>query len=271
MISVKKKGPLRWGSIYKGVIMLKEKLIVSPFNFVFWVLTAFFAFLLTVISFLAKEWNEGIKTAVFVTICLFNCVFFFLYKSALSRDPEYDRLRTSMGGFSWWGELPFHLCNINMILLPVAVMGNIQSLKSFCFFIGPLGAAVALLMPGSEFDNAYLFLPRIIGFYGTHFMIIIEALMLVTFGFYRPAYQDIPKAIAILVALCLAMHGLNLFLRRFGIYDRSNYFYTMETEENSFLAFFYSRIPHPFFYLLPLFLVAALYMCLVAWLYGLIV
>lgn len=233
-------------------------------------LTVFFAFLLTALSFLAKGWDEGTKIVVFVTVCLLTCICFFLYKYSLSLDPEYDRLRAFIGGFSWWAELPFHLCNINMILLPVAVLGNIQPLKSFCFFIGPLGAAVAILMPGSEFDHAYLFLPRIIGFYGTHFMIIIEALMLVTFGFYQPVYQDIPKAIATLIALCLAMHLLNLFLRRSGIYDRSNYFYTMETEGNSFLAFFYSRIPYPFFYLLPLFLMTALYMCLVVWLYGLI-
>ena len=250
--------------------MLKEKLIVSPFNSVFWMLTTFFAFLLAALSFLAKEWNGGTKTFVFVSICLFTCISFFLYKYALSFDSEYDRLTQYIGGYNWWGELPFHLCNINMILLLVAVLGDFHSLKSFCFFIGPLGAAMALLMPGSGFDHAYLFLPRIIGFYGTHFMIVIEALMLVTFGFYKPVYGDIPKAMVILVVLGLLMHGLNLLLRCSGLNRRSNYFFTMETEENSFLNLLRSLIPYPFLYLLPLFPLPALYMCLVVWFFNLI-
>ena len=128
---------------------------------------------------------------------------------------------------------------------------------------------MALLMPGAGFDHAYLFLPRIIGFYGTHFMIVIEALMLMTFGFYQPAYRDIPKAMVILVLLGLIMHGLNLLFRYSGLNSRSNFFYTMETEENPILELLYSLIPYPLIYLLPVLPIPALYMCFIVWLYHL--
>ncbi|MBO4918754.1 MAG: YwaF family protein [Erysipelotrichaceae bacterium] len=249
--------------------MLKEKLIISPFNPVFFLVTGFFLLLLSVISFLVKGKSEKVKKTVFVMICLFTCVCFFLYKYALSLDPEFDRLTAYIGGYNWWGELPFHLCNVNMILMPIAVLGDYRPLKSFCFFIGPLGAAMALLMPGAGFDHAYLFLPRIIGFYGTHFMIVIEALMLMTFGFYQPAYRDIPKAMVILVLLGLIMHGLNLLFRYSGLNSRSNFFYTMETEENPILELLYSLIPCPLIYLLPVLPIPALYMCFIVWLYHL--
>ena len=250
--------------------MLKDKLIISPFNGTFWLTTVFFLLVLLAMTLSVKGKSEKTKKCVYVSVCLFTCIWFFIYKYELSLDQDFDRLRESFGGFNWWGELPFQLCNINMILMPIAVVTGSRSMKSFSFFIAPLGALMALIMPGAGFDQAYLFLPRIIGFYGTHFMIVIEALALLTFGFYRPDYRDIPKAMAILVLLGLTMYGLNMFLRRSGLYDRANYFFTVETEENPVLELLYSLIPYPPFYLLPALPVPALYMCFITLLYRLI-
>ena len=253
-----------------GGHMLKKKLIISPFNLVFWFTSLFFVGVLTVMTLTVKGRDIGFRKVFYIAVCLFNCVSFFLYKYELSRDREYDKERQFIGGFNWWGELPFHLCNINMTLMPLAVFFGFRPLMSFCFFMGPLGALMALLLPAPTFDEAYLFLPRIIGYYGTHYMIIVEAMALLTFGFYYPIYSDVPKAFLALIVISLLAHCLNTVIRRRGIYNHANYFYTMETEQIPALDMLYRFIPHPLFYELPLFPFSLIYMYLVVFFFGLI-
>ena len=90
-----------------------------------------------------------------------------------------------------------------------------------------------------------------LGFYGTHFMIIIEGLALATFGFYRPKFRDFPKTILTIVILLLVITGINLLFIKTGLYERANYFFTMEHEGISILKLFWSWIPVPVLYLLP--------------------
>ena len=238
-------------------------LIINPFNTVFWLVTLFFLTLLLIASLLMAKKNEKQKKTFFITVCLFTIIAYFLYKYELSLDSEFDLLRDFIGGFNWWGELPLQLCNINMLLIPIAVLFDIRPLKSFSFFAGTLGAAMALLMPGTGFENAPLFLPRILGYYGTHYMIVIEALGMVSFGFYRPKYGDMLKTLLTLMIIGFIIHLINLAMRSSGLYDRANYFFTMETENNFILEFLYQRIPCPYLYLLPLSPVFYLYMFLV--------
>ena len=42
-----------------------------------------------------------------------------------------------------------------------------------------------------------------------------------------------------------------MILRGTGLHDKANYFYTVETEGNAVLDFFYGLIPYPFLYMLP--------------------
>ena len=168
-----------------------------------------------------------------------------------------------MGGFNWWGELPLQLCNINMILIPIAVLRKSRPLQCFCFFIAPLGAMMALLMPGNGFSGYSLLLPRMLGYYGTHFMIVIEGLAIACFGLYRPRYRDLPRAVlaAILIAICIFL--FNMLLRWSGLHPKANYFFSVETEGNFLLEIFYKWIPYPFLYLLPSIGILGIYMVLV--------
>ena len=129
--------------------------------------------------------------------------------------------------------------------------------------MAPLGALMALLSPAVGFDGYSIWLPRMLGFYGTHFMIIIEALALVTFGFYRPKFKDLPKTVLTLVILMLVITGINFLLIKTGLYNRANYFFTMEHEGISILKLFWSWIPYPVVYLLPGAVILAVYMLLV--------
>lgn len=133
----------------------------------------------------------------------------------------------------------------------------------FGFFIGPLGAMMALLMPGNGFDGYSLLLPRMLGYYGTHFMIVIEGWALVTFGLFRPRFSDLPKAVIALFFLGLTVFSINMLLRWSALHPKANYFFTVETEGNALLELFHSWLPVPFLYTIPCIGVLGVYMVLV--------
>ena len=141
-------------------------LILRPFNAVFLVTFAAFVLLLVIASLLVRGRSARVKKTVIVAACAVTLIGFFIYKYFLSIDAAYDAITADTGGFNWWGELPFHLCNVNMILIPIAVLTKKRPLLSFCFFVGPLGATLALVMPGNGFDGYSILLPRMIGYFG---------------------------------------------------------------------------------------------------------
>ena len=237
--------------------------ILRPFNALFFGVFAAFLLLLAIASLLLKGKSEKKRQAVLVTACVITLVGFFCYKYALSLDSEYNIIRGDFGGFNWWGELPLHLCNINMILIPIAVMRKYRPLLCFCFFLAPLGALMAVCMPGVGFDGYSIFLPRMLGYFGTHFMIIIEGLALVTFGLYRPKFRDLPRAILAAVILMVCLYVFNMILRITGVYPNANYFYSVETEGNPLLEIFYQWIPVPCLYLAPAIIILGGYMLLI--------
>ncbi len=238
--------------------------IMRSFNPLFFASFAAFIALLIIASLILKNRSEKTKRIVLIVACVITFVGFFVYKYFLSIDAEYDKLVIeTRGGFTWWAELPLQLCNINMMLIPIAVATKSRPLMSFGFFMAPLGALLALLSPAVGFDGYSIFLPRMLGFYGTHFMIIIEGLALATFGLYRPKFRDIPKTVITVVILMLAITGFNLLLIKTGLYTRANYFFTMEHEGISILKLFWSWIPVPVLYLLPGAVILGAYMTLV--------
>ena len=233
--------------------------IMRPFNPLFCVVFAAFLLVLVIASLLVRGKSDRVKRTVIVTACVLTLIGFFVYKYFLSIDQDFDRLTADMGGFNWWGELPLQLCNINMILIPVAVLLRSRPLMSFCFFLGPLGATMALVMPGNGFDGYSLLLPRMLGYYGTHFMIVIDALALATFGLFRPKFRDLPKTCLTIFLIALAVFCINMLLRVTGLHPKANYFFSVETEGNFLLEIFHKWIPVPFLYLLPSFVILGVY------------
>lgn len=238
-------------------------LIISPFNTVFNIMSAFFALLLIVSGILLRGKSERSKKTVLISACIITFVGYFIYKHYLSIDSEYDALVSAMGGFNWWGELPIQLCNINMILIPVAVLKKSRPLMAFCFFLGPLGAMMALVMPGTGFDGYSLLLPRMMGYYGTHFMIVIEGIALAVFGLFRPKLRELPRVTLTAFAVSFVIFITDLLLRWSGLHSKANYFLAVETEGNFLLDIFYGWIPVPFLYLLPCAGILGIYMLIV--------
>jgi uncharacterized membrane protein YwaF len=237
--------------------------IVRPFNGVFLLMFAFFLLLLVVSSILLRNKSEKLRQTVLVSACIVTMIGFFIYKYCLSLDEEFNVITASTGGFNWWGELPLQMCNINMILIPIAVLKKSKPLMSFCFFVGPLGAMMALAMPGTGFDGYPLYLPRMLGYYGTHFMIVIEGLAIVTYGFYRPAFRDLLPTILTTFVISFCVFLFNMLLRWTQLHPNANYFFSVETEGNPLLELFYSWIPVIFLYQVPCVLILGVYMLLI--------
>ena len=225
--------------------------VVHPFNAVFLIVFAAFLLLLAAASLLLRGKSERTRRLALVFACLLTLIGYFLYKHALSLDVDYNLITAERGGFNWWGELPLQLCNINMILIPVAVLRRSRPLMAFAFFLGPLGAMMALAMPGLGFDGYSLLLPRMLGYYGTHFMIVMEGLALACFGLYRPRFRDLPRTVLAALAISFGVFLINLLLRWSGLHPKANYFFSVETEGNPLLEIFHRWIPVPFLYLIP--------------------
>lgn len=231
--------------------MIEKLLIVKPFSPMFIALFVLGFLFLWLITKVLRDAKDSVKQATFIIICLITAVCFFIYKYALSKDAEYNVVYAPYGGFNWWQELPLNLCNIHMLLIPVAVATKKRQLLSFCFYVAPLGALMALLMPVLGFSGYSVFLPRIIGFYGTHIMVIVEAIALYTLDFYKPEYKDILSATFITFIISLFVFGINLILEFFKLCPNPNYFFLMNTEGNPILELFKSYIPYRYLYALP--------------------
>ena len=242
---------------------MRDGWIMRPFNGLFLAVFGAFLLLLIVSGLLLRGKSERKKSGVLIVFCAVTLIGFVLYKYGLSRDGSYSAYTAEMGGFNWWGELPLQLCNINMLLIPVAVWKKNRPIMSFCFFVGPLGALMALIMPANGFDGYSLLLPRMLGYYGTHFMVLIEGLALAVFGFYRPRLRDLPWTVLAVLVIAFAAFLFNLILRWSGLHPKANYFYSVETEVNFLLEIFHRWIPVPFLYLLPSILILLPYMLLV--------
>ena len=238
---------------------MQSLLILKPFNLAFFVLMVLGVFLIWLITKILKNANDTPKKATYVAICIVTIVCYFLYKYALSLDADFNIINAAYGGFNWWKELPLHLCNIHLLLMPVAVLTNKRPLLSFCFFVAPLGALMALLMPGLGFSGYSILLPRMLGYHLTHLMVIVEAILIYTLDFYKPKYRDIPGSVLMLLAVSLVVFGINLLLRFTGLCASSNYFFLMDTEGNPVLEILYGLIPYPFLYALPCALVVIVY------------
>ncbi|MCR5137777.1 MAG: YwaF family protein [Oscillospiraceae bacterium] len=237
--------------------------IMRPFNTLFNLTALFFLLLLTVTSLLLRGKSERTKVTVLVAACIATMIGFIVYKYRLSQDSDFNVITAGMGGFNWWGELPMQLCNINMILIPIAVLKKSRPLMCFSFFLGPLGALMALAMPGNGFEGYPILLPRMLGYYGTHFMIVIEGLALVTFGLFRPRLRDLPRATLAICLIALGVFAVNMLLRWSGLHPKANYFFSVETEGNFLLEIFHGWIPIPFLYLIPSIAILAVYMLII--------
>lgn len=216
-------------------------MIISTFNYVYFLLLLTIALITIILYLLFKNKSKKTKDRLIIGIGIFNIILFLIYKICLSQD-DYD--------FVIWNELPLHLCNINMFIIPLSIILNNKSMKIFGFYVGPLAAIMAITFPEAEFTNNSIFLMRNIGFYGTHGIIAIMGLSLLTLGYVELKFKDFINLLTITVPLSLFIFGVNIIFYKITGYE-TNYFFTMNPSSVSLLHIFYNFIPIKYLYLLP--------------------
>ncbi len=140
---------------------------ITPFRGLHLLLLLLTATAVLLIFLLLRGKPEARRSRFLIGVCFFNLALFAGYKLSLSMDAAYVRAYYP-NGFNIFNELPLHLCNINLFLIPLGVWKRNRSIMGFSFFVAPLGALMALLFPEPLFSGFSLFLPRIFGYYVTH-------------------------------------------------------------------------------------------------------
>ncbi|MBQ0102088.1 MAG: YwaF family protein, partial [Firmicutes bacterium] len=123
--------------------------------------------------------------------------------------------------------------------------------------------AMALTLPAVGFYDCSILLPRMLGYYITHYLVLIGGPMMCLLGFFRPKFKDFPKTLIASFCVLTGVSLINVILRVTKLNPYANYFYSMETEGNPILELLHSLIPYPYFYMLPLIVILVTYMTLV--------
>lgn len=217
--------------------------MIYTFSPLWFALFGFDVVLAVVLTLFLKKKPTAFKAKFMIIMAVLNCIYWVYYKYMLSRLPHYD--------FILANELPFHLCNLNLMIVIVAIATRKPFLLSFCFCFGILGAFMAIMAPDPLFVNVPFNDIRGYGYMIYHHVLIVQSILLVSTSFYRPAYRDIPRSILILIALYLVMFLVNTILRRLtGL--PINYLYSYGLPGNPITDMLYRWIPIPAVFFLPM-------------------
>jgi hypothetical protein len=216
-------------------------MIIKTFNLTYFLFLFLILLITVILSILFKNKSQKAKDTLIISVGVFNVLLFIVYKYFLSIDG-YD--------FVIWKEFPLQLCNINMFIIPLGVILNNKYLKTFGFYVGPLAALMAITFPEEGFTDNSILLMRNVGFYGTHGIIVIMGLLLLTLNYIELKFKDIISLLAITIPLSLSISFVNMLFYKFtGV--ETNYFFTMHPSTVSLLHLFYNLIPIKYLYLLP--------------------
>lgn len=215
----------------------------------------------------------------FISIALAPVIAFALY--ALCRKLSEKRgtallLILSLWGYAAmlynllsWGEplayLPLHMCSINAVFLPIALLSRRQMLKNMLpvFALGALSAVICNQGMADAKLGSWVF----IMYYVPHVMeFCIPLVMLLTRRILLLPRLILPVALCML-ALAAGVHGCNEVINTYLIdpetADFVNYMYTCDPEGFPILTDLWELNPRKFWYLMPLLPVIALFQLLI--------
>jgi len=207
------------------------------------------------LHFLSRQYDDQTKRRMLLFICYFNALLYLSYKIVQAIENGYD--------FGLSSNLPLHFCNLNLILLPIALHTKNKTLMAYQLYFGVPLAALALVTIYPTFISRPIwhFTPFVYFFY--HSLLVVLPIMLVKCKLYTPSFKNILQPTLLLIALTSVIHGINVIFRATGIASEANYFFTYGLEGDFFTELLWRFIPYPFFFLLPALLLFVPYIILV--------
>ncbi|MBR2468196.1 MAG: YwaF family protein [Clostridia bacterium] len=192
--------------------------------------------------FSLRNRTEKTKRVVLLCLAIFNALIYIAYKIVMAFTFDV---------FIILKELPLHLCNLNLILIPLAILTNNKLLMSYLYYVGLLAAFAGIMFFDSVFLGKNVFSFVVLVYFIYHAILLVFPLLLVSLKLFTPSLSYVWKALVVLVSLALIMHLVNLLFIHTGWCVEANYFYTMGMPDNPVLGMLMKLIPIPFLYYLP--------------------
>lgn len=146
-----------------------------------------------------------------------------------------------IGHFSWGESLPFHLCGLMSIILPILAFTKSRFLMEYAWAMGLAPALMALITPDVA-DYPPLSFAYIQTFI-LHGIICFVPLFLVFGMGFRPDFRKLPKLLGLVGLMALVMIPINLI-------TGGNYLFLCRAPKGTPLALFDQFVGWPW-YLLP--------------------
>ena len=192
---------------------------------------------------------------------------YFLLKILPEKARFYSILALSLSGIVAiiynllaWGSpleyLPFHMCSITAILLPIAVLTRHRYVGNL-LLVWCLGSILALVVNQAQ---AHYVIPSAAFFiyYIPHVFEFAVTIYLFKFGYIKKDFRCIPVTVGLTVAIYTVVHlinvGLNAYAAANNIVDYAghvltfNYMFSV-TPTNPMFDLFWSIIPAPYWYM----------------------
>ena len=170
----------------------------------------YFGILLSVLIWLAlRKEEQPVRHFALVFISLATLMTF-------SADFTLQRYTTS----SFWPiEIPLHLCNTAMYLVPLCLIFRMKRLYYFTFFINVIGAFFAMAMPNYS-ENTELFAVSMLVFWVNHYSACFMPVLMMALGeFERPKLKQFWYSTVAFSAYYVLVLFLNAWFSNFGTSD----------------------------------------------------
>lgn len=166
--------------------------------------------------------------------------------------------------------LPFHLCSINAMLLPIVVFTKNKTLGNLLLFWS-LGALAALVM-NNAMASAELFSLPFCFYYFPHVLEFGIPIILFKLGIIKKDFRCLLSTIGITLGIFTAVHFINVLINNYCVANnvtdyagnviQVNYMFTI-TPDNPLLALFYGIIPNAYWYLYLALPIIAIYLTMI--------
>ncbi|WKY48974.1 YwaF family protein [Eubacteriaceae bacterium ES3] len=223
-------------------------MIAQPFNLTLMALLGLIVLTIFLLWFFLREKDEKTRRKALLILSGLLIVSYTINRILIFNDPDLVALWGGKG-YILRETLPFQLCGLGMIFIPLALVTKKEILYAFCFVATPLAAALAIMFPPTPYDVTPFYDPSYFTFYLDHAFCIVNGISLVTLGLYQPRLKTGLLTTFFVTFLAFIAHLINLAAAVIGL-EGVNYFYTLDPEGSGLLELFWSFIPIPYVYLL---------------------
>ena len=224
-------------------------MIISSGNFVWWAVMALMGTGTYGLYIMLESCDVRVQRIALLVCGFVVFVLYFLQRFFMFRDPDFlEEFGTGIKErFVQW--LPLHVCYSGLMLTMVGLFCDYDPLEAFGFYVGWLGAFMAMVSPDGYYQSKNLFHPPILFLYLTHGLLMALYSCIWFLGLFQPSWSAGIQSVLILILLTLGLHGINLLGHRWGL-TTMNYGYTMSPGGSSLLEIAWKWLPYRYLYVL---------------------